>query len=178
MDHTHTGIYPGLSLIVAVAQNRVIGLGNGLPWRLAEDLRRFKKLTLGKAVIMGRKTWESLPSRSRPLPGRHNIVVSRESAHFKDAQHADSFETALCLAQAYTDDADQEEYFLIGGASLYEQALSRAARIYLTEVELSPAGDAWFPELSKTQWLRRRREEGVGDNGLRYRFVDLERCCS
>jgi dihydrofolate reductase len=136
-----------LALIAAVARNRAIGRDNALLWQLPEDMRHFRETTRGRTVIMGRKTWESLPAAFRPLPGRRNVVVSRNPAYAAPgATVVHSLEAALRL----TDPA--EETFLIGGAELYRQALPLAARLYLTEVDDAPPADAFFPALTPGDW--------------------------
>jgi len=124
-------------IIVAVAQNRVIGKDNQLIWNIPEDMAHFKALTAGHTVLMGRKTWESLPPRFRPLPGRRNIVVSRQADYAAPgAELANSLEEGLALA------ATNETVFIIGGAEIYRQAMPLADRLEITEVELSPEGDS------------------------------------
>jgi dihydrofolate reductase len=132
---------PRLALIVARARNGVIGRDNALPWRLRDDLKQFKQRTLGHPVIMGRKTWESL---GRPLPGRANIVVSRQADFSAEgAQVVSSLEAALAVC------GDVATAFVIGGAQLYALALPLADQIYITEVDAEVEGDAWFrPDLS------------------------------
>ena len=145
-----------LSLIAAVARNRAIGKDNQLLWHLPEDMKHFRETTRGKPVVMGRKTWESLPEKFRPLPGRQNIVVSRDPAYkAHGADLAGSLEGALALA------GGAEEVFVIGGEQLYRAALPFADRLYLTEVELEPAADAFFPELNPAVWQEvERRASG------------------
>ena len=139
-----------LCLIAALAQNRVIGRDNQLPWRLPADLKHFKALTLGKPIIMGRKTWDSL---GRPLPGRLNLVVSRQPGlQLEGAEVFASLEAAIVRAEQWAHEQGVDELMLIGGAQLYQQALPLAARLYLTRVELSPEGDAWFPEFDAAAW--------------------------
>ncbi len=139
-----------LCLIAALAQNRVIGRDNQLPWHLPADLKHFKALTLGKPIIMGRKTWDSL---GRPLPGRLNLVVSRQPGlQLQGAEVFPSLEAALERAQAWAREEDAEELMLIGGAQLYELGLPLAERLYLTRVGLEPQGDAWFPAFAEADW--------------------------
>ncbi|WP_439887129.1 dihydrofolate reductase [Pseudomonas sp. MBLB4123] len=141
-----------LCLIAALAQNRVIGRDNQLPWHLPADLKHFKALTLGKPIIMGRKTWDSL---GRPLPGRLNLVVSRQPGlALAGAEVFASLDAALARADEWAREQGVEELMLIGGAQLYGQALAQAERLYLTRVALEPEGDAWFPEFSETDWRR------------------------
>lgn len=144
-----------LCLIAAAARNRAIGRNGRLLWRLAEDMRHFRQLTSGKAVIMGRKTWESLPTAFRPLPNRRNIVVSRNLAYRADgAMLANSLEQAIGLA------GDAEDVFVIGGAELYRQALPLAKRIYLTEIAANYPGDVFFPQVSPVEWREVSRAPG------------------
>lgn len=139
-----------LAMIAALAENRVIGIDNRLPWRLPADLKHFKALTLGKPVIMGRKTWDSL---GRPLPGRLNLVVSRQNGlQLEGAEVFASLDAALERADAWAREEGAEELMLIGGAQLYAQALPQAERLYLTRVALNPEGDAHFPEVDAARW--------------------------
>lgn len=152
-------------LIAAVGENGVIGSGGAIPWRLPEDMRRFKALTLGHPVVMGRKTWDSLPKK--PLPHRANIVVTRRKDWQEDgATAAGSVEEAL---------ARDDTTFIIGGAEIYRAALPLATRIELTEVHSAFTGDAYFPALDKTRWRETSREPHATPDGLRYSFVTLER---
>ncbi len=139
-----------LCLIAALADNRVIGLDNQMPWHLPADLKHFKALTLGKPIIMGRKTWDSL---GRPLPGRLNLVVSRQSGlQLQGAEVFASLEAAVARADAWAREQGVDELMLIGGAQLYAQGLEQAQRMYLTRINLSPDGDAWFPEFDAAAW--------------------------
>ncbi|WP_273823313.1 dihydrofolate reductase [Pseudomonas asplenii] len=141
-----------LSLIAALAENRVIGVDNSMPWHLPADFKYFKATTLGKPIIMGRKTWDSL---GRPLPGRLNLVVSRQAGlQLEGAEVFPSLEAALVRAEAWALEQGVSELMLIGGAQLYAQGLEQADRLYLTRVGLSPAGDAWFPEFDLNLWQR------------------------
>lgn len=158
-----------ISIIAAVARNRTIGRDNQVPWRVPEDLKRFKRLTLGHAVIMGRKTYESIGT---PLPGRDNIVITRSPDWVRPAcRVARSFEAALALMQG------SAEAFVIGGAEIYALALPRADRIYLTEIEREFDGDTFFPEFDRTRWreVSRERHASGGPEGLAYAFVEYER---
>ncbi|MGY4534092.1 dihydrofolate reductase [Pseudomonas sp. TE3786] len=139
-----------LCLIAALADNRVIGRDNQLPWHLPADLKHFKAMTLGKPIIMGRKTWDSL---GRPLPGRLNLVVSRQAGlQLPGAEVFASLEAAMLRAEEWAKAEDADELMLIGGAQLYEQGLALAQRLYLTRVALSPEGDAWFPAFDEAAW--------------------------
>lgn len=140
-----------LSLIAALAQNRVIGVDNSMPWHLPADFKYFKAMTLGKPIIMGRKTWDSL---GRPLPGRLNLVVSRQAGlQLEGAEVFASLDDAVERAEAWALEHGVDELMLIGGAQLYAQGLAHADRLYLTRVALSPVGDAWFPEFDPAQWV-------------------------
>lgn len=139
-----------LSLIAALGENRVIGVDNSMPWHLPGDFKYFKATTLGKPIIMGRKTWDSL---GRPLPGRLNLVVSRQTnLALEGAEVFPSLEAAVERADAWAREHGADELMLIGGAQLYAQGLAQADRLYLTRVALSPEGDAWFPALDENQW--------------------------
>ena len=158
---------PRLAIVVAVAGNGVIGVDNRLPWRLPEDLRHFRLLTTGHAVIMGRRTWESLP---RALPDRQNIVVSRRAGYAAaGADVAPSLEAALALVRL------PAPAFCIGGAELYAQALPRADVLELTEIDRDYAGDARFPRVDRDEWVEIAREDHVTHEGLRYAFVTCRR---
>ncbi len=158
-----------IALIAALARNRVIGRDNQLPWRLSADLQHFKALTMGKPIVMGRKTYESI---GKPLPGRTNIVVTRdENYNAEGCVVVHSIDEALQAA----DGAD--EVMIMGGANLYSQLLPRADRLYLTEVQADVPGDAWFPELVASEWQELERESHPADekNEFDYDFVVLAR---
>lgn len=159
---------PRIVLVAAMANDRVIGIDNTLPWHLPEDLKHFKAVTLGKPVIMGRKTFDSI---GRPLPGRLNIVITRQA----DWQHegvsvAHSLPAALALA------ADAQDVCIIGGANLYAQALPLADAMALTHIALDIAGDAHFPAWDAQQWQCQPQPAQVAANGLQYHFADYVRC--
>jgi len=148
-----------LSLIVAMAENRIIGRDGELPWRIPGDMKHFKQTTMGKPVVMGRKTWESL---ARPLPGRANVIVTRDLAYgVEGAYVAHDIDAALALAAGLTAGlaAGGGEVMVIGGADIYAQTLDRADRIYLTEVNLRAEGDAVFPELDEAEWTETSRDD-------------------
>jgi len=159
-----------VSLIVAMAGNRVIGRKNQLPWRLPADLQHFKALTMGKPIVMGRKTWESI---GRPLPGRTNIVVTRDVGY-----QAEGCVVVHSVDQALEVAEGSDEVMVIGGANLYQQCLDRADRLYLTQVMADIEGDTWFPEFDIAQWKELERESHSSDekNEFDYEFVTLERC--
>ena len=149
-----------LSIIVAIANNRVIGINNTLPWHLPEDLKRFKALTMGHHIIMGRKTYESL---GRLLPGRNTVIVTRNKTFkVEGAIVANSLEVALQLCK------DDVEPFLIGGAELYQYGLNLANKLYMTEVQLQVDGDAFFPEIDISAWQLIEKLDHVSSTGLAY----------
>ena len=154
---------PKITLIAAYAARRCIGINNTMPWHLPEDFAFFKSYTTGKPVIMGRKTWESLPRK--PLPGRQNIVITRQDYQAEGAQTAASLEDALALCQ------DAEEVIIMGGAQIYAQALPIATDLRLTEVGLDVDGDAFFPEFSTETWQEASRENHVSAKGIEYAFL-------
>lgn len=143
---------PHLALVVARARNGVIGRDGGLPWRLRSDLQRFKAVTIGKPCIMGRRTWESLPLK--PLPGRLNLVLSKdESFTAKGALVCTTLDEAVEIGREQAMDDGVDEICVIGGTALFEMALPRAKRLYLTEVEAAPEGDAVFPPFDEGAWV-------------------------
>jgi dihydrofolate reductase len=164
-----------ITLVVAMARARVIGRDNGLPWHLSEDLKHFKALTLGKPVIMGRRTWESI---GRALPGRTNIVISSNRALElpEGVVRAVSLDEALALGAGIAERGGVAECMVIGGAAVYREALGHATRIHLTEIDLEVEGDTWFPPLDPQEWIETARIEGVGAAAaLPFRFITLER---
>jgi dihydrofolate reductase len=161
---------PRPTIIAAVASNGTVGRGNRLPWRLPEDLRRFKQLTLGHAVIMGRKTFESiLAATGKPLPGRENIVITR--SHDWSGPGCRSVHSLEAALRAVPDGQDA---FVIGGGEIYALALPLARRLYLTEIEQAFEGDAFFPEFDRSRWREVARERRVheGPGGFGYAFVE------
>ena len=164
-----------LSVIVAAARNGVIGRNNALPWHLPEDLKYFKRVTMGKPILMGRKTFESI---GRALPGRSNLVITRNGEwQAEGVQVVRSLEAALSLAEdiALIDGVD--ELMVIGGAQIYAEALPRAERIYLTEVDADVEGDAYLPAIDRSAWLEVSREVHAPSetNPYPYSFVVLDR---
>ena len=156
-----------LSMIVAYAKNRVIGRDNTLPWKLSGDLAHFKRTTLGHPIIMGRKTWDSL---GRPLPGRLNIVITRDlSKAVPGAQFVTSVREALALVQTV------EQAFIIGGAQIYLEALPFAHEVIATEVQADVEGDAFFAPLQTAQWQEISRLAQPPENGLHYDVVHYQR---
>lgn len=156
---------PRISLIYARAANGVIGKDNTIPWQLPEDMAHFKRTTLGCPVIMGRKTWDSLPPRFRPLPGRANVVITRQP----DWSEAGA-EPASSLADALKLCSQSEEVWVIGGAEIYAQAEPLADRIEVTEIAQDFEGDAFAPRLGP-QWTESAREDHVSSNGLKFSFI-------
>lgn len=158
---------PRISLIAAIARNRAIGKDAKLPWHLPDDLKRFKALTMGHTMVMGRKTYESI---GRLLPGRRTIVVSRQPGYVVEgATVAPSLEAAFAAA------GDVAEIFVVGGGEIYAQSLARADRLLITEVDLAPDADAWFPDFDPSQWTQTLRSSHVTPEGMGYAFVDYER---
>lgn len=157
-----------VSLIAAMAENRTIGADNAMPWHLPADLAWFKQNTLGKPVIMGRKTYESI---GRPLPGRKNIVISRQ------AQSDERVVWVTTLDQAFTEAGAVDEVMVIGGGNVYQQALERADRLYLTHIEAALSGDTHFPDYLRYAWKQSFSERHGADekNAYAYRFEILER---
>jgi dihydrofolate reductase len=159
-----------VSLVAAVARDGVIGRDNAIPWRLPEDVARFKELTTGHPVVMGRRTWDSLPDRFRPLPGRRNVVVTRNDAwHAEGAERVASVEEALELLAA------EEVVFVIGGAQVYAAALPFADELLLTEIDLAVAGDVAFPPFDRTAFVETEREAHVAADGTPFAFVTYAR---
>jgi dihydrofolate reductase len=162
-----------LSLIAAVARNGVIGRGNELAWpRLPEDQQHFRRTTLGAPVIMGRSTWDSLPTRFRPLPGRRNIVLTRRRGwHAAGAEVVHDLDAALALV------ADVERVFVIGGAQVYALALPRADELVLTEIERDFDGDVRFPDWPRDQFVEasRQRQQAAAPNDFAFSFVTYRR---
>ncbi len=158
---------PILSVIAALARNRVIGVNNRLPWRLPEDLKHFKTLTMGHHIIMGRKTYESI---GKPLPGRTTVIVTRDAAY-----RMEGCLTATSIDAAIAACAGDPEIFFVGGAQMYAQVLPRADRLYLTEIQADYAGDAWFPAFDRGEWEEMARDQRVSPDGLGYDFVSYLR---
>ncbi len=159
--------HPRIYLVAAVAANGIIGAGGKLPWHLPEELKHFKRLTLGHPVIMGRRTWESLKG---PLPQRENIVVTRTAGYRAEgAAVAGSLEGALALC------AGEPVAFVIGGTRLFEEALPLAAGLVLTEIRRDYPGDTWFPAWDRSQWRESQREAHAAADGTKFDFVLYER---
>ena len=155
-----------ISLVAAVARGGVIGRDNTIPWRIPEDMARFREVTTGHPVVMGRRTWDSLPDRFRPLPGRRNVVVTRNPEwHGEGAERAGSFAEAVTLA------GDTSDLFVIGGAELYAAALPFADELVLTEIDAAIAGDTLFPPVEPDAFEEVSREPHVSESGLPFAFV-------
>jgi dihydrofolate reductase len=149
-------VTPRLALIAAVAANGIIGRDNDMPWRLPTDLRHFKQVTMGKPVIMGRRTFESI---GRALPGRLNIVVTRNTDYTDEAvKVAYSLDEAEMIAEAHARVHGADEVFVIGGSQLYGEAIGRADKLYITEVHARPEGDTHFPAIEPTLWREVSRD--------------------
>ncbi|CAD6882015.1 Dihydrofolate reductase (EC 1.5.1.3) [Methylomonas albis] len=157
-----------ISLIVALASNRAIGLNGQMPWHLSADLKRFKQITMGAPILMGRKTFEAI---GRPLPGRENIIISRDPSYQQPGCRV--FGDIDSVLQRY---ADSRELFVIGGATLYEAMLRYADYLYLTEINKSFAGDTFFPEIDPRQWREVSRDDVENDQAVdfTYSFLKLE----
>jgi dihydrofolate reductase len=165
-----------ICLFVAIAENGVIGKDNAMPWRLSGDLQYLKRMTMGKPIIMGRKTWESFPRR--PLPGRPNLVVTRDANY--DAPGGEVFtsvEDALSRAEALCGELGVDEIMILGGAQIYAATLPKATRVYLTEVHASPAGDTTFPDFDRKDWreVRNVRQPRDERDSADYSLLVLER---
>lgn len=159
---------PRISIISALAKNRTIGINNTLPWRLPEDLKYFKALTLGHHILMGRKTWESI---GRALPGRTTVIITRG-----DYKAPEGVIVANSLQDAIDACGADDEIFFVGGAQLYAQALPLADRLYLTEIRSEVEGDAWFPEYDRSHWKEVSRDSRIDEaSELEYDFVVYDR---
>lgn len=164
-----------VSFVVAAADNRCIGSNNALPWYLPEDLKYFKRVTMGKPIIMGRKTFESI---GKPLPGRTNIVITHNKQYSKDGiKVVTSLDDALKIAEAVALIDGQEEVMVIGGAGIYALCLPRADRLYYTKVHAVVNGDAFFPEVNWNEWKLAAQEDhkATGNNSYDYSFCVYDR---
>ncbi|MGX9461753.1 type 3 dihydrofolate reductase [Shewanella sp. A14] len=158
-----------IAMIAAMANNRVIGKDNKMPWHLPEDLRHFKAITLSKPIVMGRKTFESI---GRPLPGRLNIVISRNTEFSPEGVTCvTNYEDAIAAA------GECEELVIIGGGQLYAQLLPKADVLYLTMIDLDTDGDTFFPDWDDGSWVLQNSETATNDNGLQYSFNTLVKKC-
>lgn len=154
-----------ITIVAAMARNRAIGLQGRMPWHLPAELQHFKRTTLGKPVVMGRKTWEAI---GRPLPGRQNLVVTRSARYRAEGAYcATSLDAAIEIAEG-------AEVMVIGGGELYRLALPLAARMVLTHIDCEPQADTWFPEWNAAQWQRVRSERYPADERNEYTFEVLE----
>jgi dihydrofolate reductase len=158
-----------LSIIVAMDRNRVIGKNDALPWHISEDLKHFKKITMGKPIVMGRKTHESI---GRPLPGRENIIITRDKNY-----KAEGCTVLHSLEDIFKHCKDVDEVMITGGSEIYRYALEKASRLYLTEVHAEIEGDTFFPEFDRNEWQETSREAFNADekNDYDYSFVVLDK---
>jgi dihydrofolate reductase len=160
-----------LSMIAAVAENRVIGNKNTIPWHLPADFKYFKETTLGKTIVMGLNTFNSIGGK--PLPGRKHVILNNDTNYIapENCQVAHSIDEAMEIIKA------EPEAFICGGASVYKQFLPMAQKLYITEVHAQPEGDTFFPEINKEEWKETRREDHKADdkNSYNYSFIILER---
>lgn len=170
VNHANMNSRPTLSLIAAVPRNGAIGKDNALLWTDAEDLRHFRRVTMGCPVIMGRKTWDSLPARFRPLPGRRNVVITRDP-HW----HADGAEASLSMTDALDLLSGIDKAFVIGGAQIFEHALPLASELVLTEIDADLNGDTFFPAWRRSEFTAASREPHVSKDGVGYSFVTYTR---
>jgi len=162
-----------LSLIVAMSRNGVIGLDNRLPWHLSEDLKYFKSVTMGKPIIMGRKTFDSI---GRPLPGRCNIVITRNSSWTEPGvKVAQTIDQAILLGHQACQESEGDEVMVIGGEQIYRATVASADRIYLTEVDADIKGDAFFPEFNRNAWNQVKVQHPERTDNPSYRFLVLDR---
>jgi len=170
---TNEGKRMTLSIVVATSRNGVIGNDNQLPWHLPEDLKYFKKITMGKPIVMGRKTYESI---GRPLPGRTNIVITRNTSWQADGVVVvHDLDEAITVAGQACIDSDVNEAMVIGGSEIYRQALEKADRLYVTEVEIDIEGDAHFPDIDLAEWSEIDRIAGLSGASLKHDFLVFER---
>ena len=164
-----------LALIWAMSNNRTIGRNNALPWHLPEDMKYFKRVTMGKPIIMGRKTWKSI---GRPLPGRTNVVITRDkNFHADGVKIVHTLDEAVALSEKICLIDGAEEAVVIGGAEIYALSLPRADRLYMTQVHAEVDGDAHFPEFNLSEWheLTRDNHNSSEKNPYPYSFIILER---
>ncbi|WP_295623610.1 dihydrofolate reductase [uncultured Nitrosomonas sp.] len=162
-----------LSILVAMAKNRVIGRNNQLPWHLPADLKHFKFLTMGQIIVMGRKTYESI---GRSLPGRENIIITRQLGYeIPGATVVNSLQDALLICEESS--TISRESFIIGGENLYRQTLGICQRMYITEIQSDFEGDIFFPEFDRSDWEEIQRHKHISENGahIEYHFVILDR---
>jgi dihydrofolate reductase len=163
-----------ISLIAALTKNRVIGKNNGLPWNLPDDMKYFMNTTKKHHVVMGRKNYQSIPEKFRPLPNRTNIVVSRQvDFHAPDCKVVDSLDKAIAIAKQN----NEQELFIIGGAEIYKEAVPLADKLYLTEIETELVGDVYFPLIEKSNWIEISRVHHPADERhlFGFDFVIYER---
>lgn len=167
---------PALALVVAMAENGVIGRQNGLPWHVSSDLKRFRALTMGKPLLMGRKTFESI---GRALPGRETVIVSRDAAFTPPSgvYHATTIDAALALTAARAEAMQADEIIVAGGSEIFAALLDRVDRMYVTFIDAAPQGDVFFPSVDWSRWKEIRREKHLPQKGddAAFSFVDFVR---
>ena len=159
-----------ISMICAIARNNVIGANNSLIWHIPSDLKRFKKITSGHTIIMGRKTFEALPG---VLPKRKHIIITRDKSYKVDNENVEIFHSVDDVLKQFKNSS--EEVFIIGGGQIYKQFLPYADKLYLTILEKEFEGDTYFPEVNKHEWITEEKSEVITENDIDYYFIDLKR---
>lgn len=159
-----------ISMICAIARNNVIGANNSLIWHIPSDLKRFKKITSGHTIIMGRKTFEALPG---VLPKRKHIIITRDKNYNVDNENVEIFHSVDDVLKQFKNSS--EEVFIIGGGQIYKQFLPYADKLYLTILEKEFEGDTYFPEVNKDEWITEEKSEVITENDIDYYFIDLKR---
>lgn len=159
-----------INIIVAASQNMVIGKGNDLPWHIPSDLKRFKELTSGHTVVMGRKCWESIPAKFRPLPNRKNVVVTRNTEYVAEGAEV-VHDFGQLLLDYVGDGKDDDEVFIIGGAEIYQKAFSCADVVYLTLIHQDIDGDVKLVGFNKNNWVLRKAEKDLEENGYKFSYL-------
>lgn len=159
-----------ISMICAIARNNVIGANNSLIWHIPSDLKRFKKITSGHTIIMGRKTFEALPG---VLPKRKHIIITRDKNYKVDNENVEIFHSVDDVLKQFKNSS--EEVFIIGGGQIYKQFLPYADKLYLTILEKEFEGDTYFPEVNKDEWITEEKSEVITENDIDYYFIDLKR---
>ena len=162
-----------ISIIAAASKNLVIGKDNDLPWNLPSDLKSFKKITEGHFVIMGRKCWESIPEKFRPLPKRENIVITRDKDY--NAVGAVTINDLESLIKVFKNDGEQGEVFIIGGAQIYKEAFKHADKMYLTQVLSEVEGDTYLEGLDFSEWVLTETSPKMEENGIEFRFTTFDK---
>lgn len=162
-----------ISIIAAASENLVIGKDNDLPWNLPSDLKNFKKITEGNFVIMGRKCWESIPEKFRPLPNRHNIVISRDPNY--KAVGAAVINDLETIINVFKHDKEEIEVFIIGGAQIYKEAFKHADKLYLTQIFSEVEGDTYLEGLDFNEWCLTETSQHIEENGIEFRFATFDK---